>query len=82
MGNNKDNSFGSCLVSGMLQGREGTGEYTSQSIADRRVSPTRKYAVFVPVHLGNTFWSICVASSEQDVFADLTTFRTRAWAVG
>ena len=65
----------------MLQGGEGTGEYTSQSIADWRVSPTRKYAVFVPVHLGNTFWSICVASSEQDVFADLTTFRNKL-AVG
>ncbi|HTD31502.1 MAG TPA: ATP-binding protein [Steroidobacteraceae bacterium] len=78
---NKDNPSVAALVSGMLQGREGTGEYTSQSIADRRVSPTRKYAVFVPVHLGNTFWSICVASSEQDVFADLTTFRNKL-AVG
>ncbi len=33
--------------------------------------------MFVPVHLGNTFWSICVASSEHDVFADLTTFRNK-----
>jgi C4-dicarboxylate-specific signal transduction histidine kinase len=65
----------------MLQGREGTAEYTSQNIADRQVSPTRKYAAFVPVHLGNTFWSICVASGEQDVFADLTTFRNKL-AVG
>ncbi|MGB9331187.1 MAG: ATP-binding protein [Steroidobacteraceae bacterium] len=78
---NKDNPSAGALVSAMLQGREGTGEYTSQSIADRRVSPTRKYAVFVPVHLGNTLWSICVASSEQDVFADLTTFRNKL-AVG
>jgi signal transduction histidine kinase len=74
---NKDNPSAGALVSAMLQGREGTGEYTSQTIADRHVSPTRKYAVFVPVHLGNTFWSICVASSEQDVFADLATFRNK-----
>ncbi len=78
---NKDNPSSGALVSAMLQGREGTAEYTSQNIADRRVSPTRKYAVFVPVHLGNTFWSICVASSERDVFADLTTFRNKL-AVG
>jgi signal transduction histidine kinase len=73
---NKDPSS-VALVSAMLQGREGTAEYTSQRIGDRQVSPTRKYAVFLPVRLGNTFWSICVASSEQDVFADLTTFRNR-----
>jgi signal transduction histidine kinase len=74
---NKDNPSAAPLVSAMLQGREGTAEYTSQRIGDRHVSPTRKYAVFVPVHLGNTVWSICVASSEQDVFADLTTFRNK-----
>jgi C4-dicarboxylate-specific signal transduction histidine kinase len=74
---NKDNPSSASLVSAMLQGREGTAEYTSQRIGDRQVSPTRKYAVFIPVRLGNTFWSICVASSEQDVFADLTTFRNK-----
>jgi signal transduction histidine kinase len=74
---NKDNPSVRPLVSAMLQGREGTAEYTSQRIGDRHVSPTRKYAVFLPVHLGNTVWSICVASSEQDVFADLTTFRDK-----
>jgi C4-dicarboxylate-specific signal transduction histidine kinase len=74
---NRDNPSSAALVSAMLQGREGTAEYTSQRIGDRYVSPTRKYAVFLPVRLGNTFWSICVASSEQDVFADLTTFRNK-----
>jgi signal transduction histidine kinase len=74
---NKDNPSAGPLVRDMLRGREGTAEYTSQRIGERHVSPTRKYAVFVPVRLGNTAWSICVASSEQDVFADLTTFRNR-----
>ncbi len=74
---NKDNPSAGPLVSAMLQGRAGTAEYTSQRIGELHVSPTRKYAVYVPVHLGNTVWSICVASSEQDVFADLTTFRNK-----
>src|SRR5580698_2800138 len=72
----KDASL-SALVNAMLQGREGTGEYTSQRIRDQHVNTIRKYAVYFPVRLGNTFWSICVASSEQDVFADLTTFRNK-----
>ena len=74
---NKDNPSSNALISAMLQGREGTAEYTSQRIGERQVSPTRKYAVYVPVRLGNTFWSICVASSEQDVFADLSNFRNK-----
>ena len=74
---NKDNPSSGALVSAMLQGREGTAEYTSQRIGARHVSPTRKYAVYFPVRLGNTFWSICVASSEEDVFADLASFRNK-----
>ncbi len=73
----RDNPSASALVNAMLQGREGTSEYISQRIGVRQVSPMRKYAVFVPVRLGNTFWSICVASSEEDVLKDLTTFRNQ-----
>jgi signal transduction histidine kinase len=80
---NKDNPSSGALVSAMLQGREGTAEYTSQRIGARHVTPMRKYAVYVPVRLGNTFWSICVTSSEEDVLADLATFRNKlAVAVG
>ena len=73
----RDNPSASALVNAMLQGREGTSEYISQRIGVRQVGPMRKYAVFVPVRLGNTFWSICVASSEEDVLKDLTTFRNQ-----
>ena len=73
----KDNPSSGTLANAMLQGREGIAEYTSQRIGARHVSPVRKYAAYVPVRLGNTFWSICVASSEQDVLADLTAFRNK-----
>jgi signal transduction histidine kinase len=80
---NNDNPPPASLVSAMLQGREGTAEYTSQRIGARQVSSTRKYAAYVPVRLGNTFWSICVASAEEDVFNDLTSFRNNlAIAIG
>jgi signal transduction histidine kinase len=73
----KDNPSLSALENAMLQGREGTAEYTSQRIGAQHVTPTRKFAVYLPVRFGNTFWSICVASSEQDVLADLTAFRNK-----
>lgn len=74
---NTDNPSLSALENAMVRGREGTAEYTSERIGARHVEPTRKFAVFLPVRFGNTFWSICVASSEQDVFADLTAFRNK-----
>lgn len=76
-----DNPSLNALVRAMLQGREGVAEYTFQRIRTLHVSPTRKYAVYTPVHLGNTFWSICVASSQQDVFAELTSFRNKLAAL-
>jgi signal transduction histidine kinase len=77
----KDNPSTNALVGAMLQGREGTAEYTSQRMRDQRLSPMTKYAAYLPVRLDNTFWSICVASSQQDVFAELTYFRNRLAAL-
>jgi signal transduction histidine kinase len=72
-----DNPSSEFLVNAMLQGREGTAEYISDRSGARHLGPTRRYAVYLPIRFGNTFWSICVDSSEQDVFADLTSFRNK-----
>jgi PAS domain S-box-containing protein len=61
----------------MLKGREGTAIYTFDRIGDRNVGQTRKYAVYMPVQIGNTFWSIAVASAEQDVLSGLISFRNK-----
>ncbi len=61
----------------MLKGHEGTAIYTFDKIGDRNVGQTRKYAVYLPVQIGNTFWSIAVASAEQDVLSGLISFRNR-----
>ena len=65
------------MVDDMLQGHEGAAIYTYDKIRDRNVGQTRKYAVYMPVHIGNTFWSIAVASAEQDVLAGLISFRNK-----
>jgi signal transduction histidine kinase len=65
------------MVKDMLQGREGSTEYILDKIGVRNGNATKKYAVYLPVHLGNTFWSISVASAEQEVFAGLTSFRNK-----
>ncbi len=65
------------MLTDMLQGREGVATYTSSWIRDRTVAPARNYAVYAPIRLGGTFWSIAVASSEQELLAGLNSFRNR-----
>lgn len=65
------------MVSDMLKGHEGIAEYTFDRIGDRTVGQINKYAVYAPIQLGNTFWSIVVSSAEQEVLSGLISFRNR-----
>ena len=65
------------LVDAMLAGQEGVATYPFDKIGVQNVAPTRKFAVYLPVRVGNTFWSIAVASAEEDVLSGLTSFRKK-----
>ena len=52
-----------------LEGQRGTGSYTYDSIEGERVEALTKLAVFLPIKLGNTFWSIIVATPESEGFS-------------
>ena len=65
------------MVNDMLKDHEGVATYTFDRIADRNVGQIKKYAVYMPIHIDNTFWSIVVASAEQDVLSGLISFRNR-----
>lgn len=71
------------MVDRMLAGEEGNTTYIYDRIGDQQVAATRKYATYLPVWIGNTFWSIAVASAEQDVLSGLISFRNKLmWMVG
>ena len=71
------------MVDAMLKGDAGVAEYTYHKIRDQQAGPTRKFAVYEPARIENTFWSIAVASAEQDVLSGLITFRNKlAWVSG
>jgi len=61
----------------MLKGHQGVTTYSFDKIAGKTVKPVKKHAVYLPVPIGNTFWSIVVASSEDEVLASLAGFRDR-----
>jgi PAS domain S-box-containing protein len=79
----KDSPSLTAMVTDMLKGHEGTATYTVDRIVDQSARHIREYAVFMPVHVGSTFWSIAVASAEQDVLSGLISFRNKlAFVIG
>ena len=65
------------MMKDMLKGHIGSAKYTFDRVGVRKVGQTTKYAVYMPIHIGNTFWSIAVTSAEQDVFSGLISFRDK-----
>lgn len=65
----------------MLLGHEGSTVYTFDRIGDRKVAPVKKYAVYMPIPIVDSFWSIVVASAEDEVLASLASFRNRLYWV-
>ena len=67
----------------MVKGREGVTTYVFDRVRGQVVEGVRKHAVYMPVKVGNTFWSIVVASSEEEVLSSLADFRNRLfWIIG
>jgi len=65
------------MATDMLKGHSGITTYTFDKISGTKVTPVEKHAVYFPVRLGNTFWSIVVASSEQEILSSLNSYRNR-----
>ncbi|MEW5773237.1 MAG: ATP-binding protein [Thermodesulfobacteriota bacterium] len=63
------------LVRRMARGEEGEGSYAYDMAGAVRTGMQRKHVAFTPVDLGNTFWSICVATPETEVLKTISGFR-------
>ena len=61
----------------MLKGNQGVTTYYFDMIMGQSVHTVKKHAVYMPIRTMNTFWSIVVASSEDEVLASLKDFRNR-----
>ncbi len=61
----------------MMKGREGTTTYLYDNIAAEKTVTVKKHAVYMPIIIGDTFWSIVVATPEKEVLAGMEGFRNR-----
>jgi signal transduction histidine kinase len=65
----------------MMAGKTGNTTYIFNRIRNKKVEIVKKYAVYVPVHVHNTFWSIVVASSEDEVLNSLISYRNKLFLI-
>lgn len=61
----------------MTRGEQGVATYRFNRIRENVVSKITKQAVFMPIRLGNNFWSIVIATPEDEVMGALQDFRNR-----
>lgn len=59
----------------MVQGREGVTTYLFDKIRGEHREPVLKHAVYAPIPIVDTYWSIVVASSEEEILGAITQFR-------
>lgn len=65
------------MLSEMLKGHQGYTTYQYDRANGLKMKLSTKVAVYVPVHLENTFWSIAVVSNENEALSGLVSFRNR-----
>lgn len=61
----------------MMEGKEGTTTYFYDKIRDQSIDSVKKHAVFLPVRLPGTFWSIVVATPEDEIVGIIQGFKNR-----
>ena len=61
----------------MVQGRQGATTYVFDRVRGKTVESITKHAVYLPVNLGDTFWSIVIATPEAEVLGFIQGFRDR-----
>ncbi len=69
------------MANEMVKGNQGATTYLFNRIRGRESEVVQKHAVYLPAKIADSFWSIVVATSEEEIVASLTGFRNRLLVV-
>jgi len=61
----------------MMKGKKGFATYTFGQTGPGKSAMVHKHAAYRPIKIGNTFWSIVVATPEDSVLAPMKNFRNQ-----
>jgi PAS domain S-box-containing protein len=65
----------------IMKGEQGITTYNYNRVLQKKLVLTKKHAVYLPIQIGNTFWSIIVATPEDEVLANIEGFRIRLFII-
>ena len=65
------------MTNKMLKGKEGAATYNYNRILNGTEEDVPFHAVYMPIKLENTFWSIVIATPENEVIASLSGLRSK-----
>ncbi len=61
----------------MVAGKQGKAFYEFDMVRDNQVKLIKKHAIYKPIKIVDGFWTIVVASSEDELLANLVTFKKK-----
>jgi len=65
------------MANRMVQGEEGIASYMVDQIKDQKQKTVKNHAVYMPVKIADSFWTIVVVSSEDEVLASLISLKNK-----
>jgi PAS domain S-box-containing protein len=65
------------MANEMVKGKQGKAAYIFDMIKDEHFETIKKHAVYHPIKIIDSFWTIVVASNEDEVLASLVTFKNK-----
>ena len=77
----RNDPSGTSMAREMISGKHGTARYTVSKAGPDGIQESAIQAAYYPIHLGNTFWSIAVASPEKEILAPMRGFKNQLLAI-
>jgi PAS domain S-box-containing protein len=69
------------MANEMVKGNRGVTTYEFDRIREKEIETVKKHAVYLPISLADTFWSIVVATSEEELLASLVSFKNKLFFI-
>lgn len=70
------------MAQDMVRGGQNETTYVFDQIRDQTIESIKKHAVYRPIRIVDSFWSIVVATSEDEALAVLSGFRDKLFMIG
>lgn len=77
----KDNPAAAAMIGKMMKGEEGKATYIDFQHKENNATE-RRYAVYTPIRVGDSFWSVAVISSEKLLLPSLRTVGNQILGLG